>query len=335
MIAPPWRIIFFGTPSFAVPTLQSLLQGQDEVVAVVTQPDRGKGRGQKIFPSPVKEFILQHGKYELFIFQPESVKEKTFQERLRELHPELFVVVAYGQILPMSLLKIPKYGAINVHASLLPKYRGAAPIAWAILNGEKTTGVTTMIMDEGMDTGDILLQTEIPIGKEETAETLHNRLASLGAQLLLETLERMKVGDVHPIPQDHSKATYAPLLKKEDGQIDWRKEAEEIDRRVRAFNPWPGAFTSWEGQLLKIYRGEIRKRAPAGKAGTVIWVGSDFIEVETGKDSFFIKEVQLEGKRRMTVRDFLSGHPIAIGTVFPSPLPSPQRGEGRGEGTGG
>jgi methionyl-tRNA formyltransferase len=316
LIAPPWRIIFFGTPSFAVPTLQNLFQGKDEVVAVVTQPDRGKGRGQKVVPSPVKQFILQHKKDELLIFQPESVKEKAFQERLRELHPELFVVVAYGQILPKSLLRIPKYGAVNVHASLLPKYRGAAPIAWAILRGEKMTGVTTMIMDEGMDTGDILLQTEIPIGKEETAETLHNRLASLGAQLLLETVGRMKAGNLRPVPQEHSKATYAPLLKKEDGQIDWRKEAEAIDRRVRAFNPWPGAFTSLKGQLLKIYRGEIRERAPAGKAGTVIWVGSDFIEVETGKDSFLIKEVQLEGKRRMTVRDFLSGHPIAVGTIF-------------------
>ena len=316
MIAPPWRIIFFGTPSFAVPTLQNLLQREDEVVAVVTQPDRGKGRGQKVVPSPVKEFILQHEKYELPIFQPESVKEKAFQERLQELNPELFVVVAYGQILPGSILKIPKYGAINVHASLLPKYRGASPIAWAILRGEKMTGVTTMIMDEGMDTGNILLQAEIPIGKEETAETLHNRLASLGAQLLLETVGRMKAGNLRPLPQEHSKATYAPLLKKEDGQIDWRKEAEEIDRRVRAFNPWPGAFTSLKGQLLKIYRGEVRKRAPTGKAGTVIWVGSDFIEVETGKDSFLIKEVQLEGKRRMTVRDFLSGHSIAVGTVF-------------------
>jgi methionyl-tRNA formyltransferase len=315
-MAQPWRIIFFGTPSFAVPTLQNLLQGQDKVVAVVTQPDRGRGRGQKVFPSPVKEYILKYGKNDLLIFQPETIRDETFQERLHELHPELFVVVAYGQILPKSLLTVPKYGAINVHASLLPKYRGAAPIAWAILNGEKTTGVTTMIMDEGMDTGEILLQAEVPILKDETAETLSNRLASQGAQLLVETLERMKAGNIQPIPQEHSKATYAPLLRKEDGQIDWRKEAEEIDRRVRAFNPWPGAFTGLKGKLLKIYRGEIRKRSPAGKAGTVIWVGLDFIEVGTGRDSFLIKELQLEGKRRMTVRDFLSGHPIAVGTVF-------------------
>jgi methionyl-tRNA formyltransferase len=316
LTAPPWRIIFFGTPSFAIPTIQNLLQGQNEVAAVVTQPDRGKGRGQKVVPSPVKEFILQHKKYELLIFQPESVKEAVFQEHLRKLHPNLFVVVAYGQILPKSLLKIPEYGAVNVHASLLPKYRGASPIAWAILKGEEMTGVTTMIMDEDMDTGNILLQAEIPIAKEETAETLHNRLASLGAQLLVETLEKMKSGNIRAIPQDHSKATYAPLLNKEDGHIDWRKEAEEIDRQVRAFNVWPGAFTGLNGQLLKIFRGEVRKRTPTGKAGTVIWVGSDFIEVEAGKDSFLIKEVQLEGKRRMDVRDFLSGHAIAVGTVF-------------------
>jgi len=316
LIVPPWRIIFFGTPSFAVPTLQNLLQGKDEVVAAVTQPDRGKGRGQKVVPSLVKEFILQRKKDELLIFQPESLKEEAFQERLRELQPDLFVVVAYGLILPGRILKIPKYGAVNVHASLLPKYRGAAPTAWAILRGEEITGVTTMIMDEGMDIGDILLQAEIPIVRDETGETLNNRLASLGAQLLVETLEKMKSGNIRPIPQDHSKATYAPRLKKEDGHIDWREESEEIDRKVRAFNPWPGAFTSLKGQLLKIYRGEVRKKAPIGKAGTVIWVGSDFIEVETGKGSYLIKEIQLEGKRRMNVKDFLSGHSITVRTIL-------------------
>jgi methionyl-tRNA formyltransferase len=226
------------------------------------------------------------------------------------------VVVAYGQILPKSLLKIPKHGAVNVHASLLPKYRGAAPIPWAILKGERLTGVTTMMMDEGMDTGDILLQIEIPIGEEETSETLHDRLALLGAQLLLETVRGMKVRNLHPIPQDHSKATYAPPLKKEDGRIDWSKEAKEIDRQVRAFNPWPGGFTEWNGQLLKIYRGEVRGKKSIGKAGIVAWVGLDFIEVETSKDFFLIKEVQLEGKRRMGVREFISGHPITVGTTF-------------------
>jgi methionyl-tRNA formyltransferase len=310
---PPWRIVFFGTPSFAIPALRGLLEGPDEVVAVVTQPDRQRGRGRKVVMSPVKELALQHG---LPLLQPEKVKEEAFLETLKGFQPDLIVVVAYGQILPKSILNIPTRVAVNVHASLLPKYRGAAPIAWAILDGEKVTGVTTMVMDEGMDTGGILLQREVPIREEETSETLHDRLASSGAQLLLETLAMMKEGNIRSIPQDHSKATFAPPLKKEDGHIDWKKEAKEIDRQIRAFNPWPGAFTKLDHQLLKIYKGEIRERPSTGQAGTVVWVGSDFVEVETGKNSFLIKEIQLEGRRRMTMREFLSGHPIPVGTVF-------------------
>jgi methionyl-tRNA formyltransferase len=310
---PPWRIVFFGTPSFAVPTLRGLLEGPDEVAGVVTQPDRGKGRGRKTVISPIKEFALQEG---LPVLQPEKAKGEAFEEAVRRLQTSLFVVVAYGQILPKSVLNIPKHGAVNVHASLLPKYRGAAPIAWAILNGEKVTGVTTMVMDEGMDTGDILLQTEVPISEEETCENLQDRLACLGAQLLLETLKKMKTGDIRFLPQDHSKATYAPPLKRGDGHIDWKKEAGEIDRQIRAFNPWPGAYTKWGDRLLKVYKGGVRERTPAGKVGAVVWVGSDFIEVEAGKDSLLIKEVQLEGRKKMTIREFLSGHPISVGTVF-------------------
>ena len=313
MNPPPWRIVFFGTPPFAIPTLEGLLRGPDKVVGVVTQPDREKGRGRKIAFSPVKELALQHG---LNLLQPEKAKDEAFQEALKGLQPDLCVVVAYGQILPKSVLKIPKYGAVNVHASLLPKYRGAAPIAWAILKREKVTGVTTIVMDEGMDTGDVLMQSEVPIGIEDTCQTLHDRLAVLGAGLLLETLEKMKGGNIRPVPQDHSKATYAPPLKKEDGHIDWKKEAEEIDRQVRAFNPWPGAFTRWEDRLLRIYKGGVRERVLTGKTGIVVWVGSDFIEVEAGKDAYLIKEVQLEGRKRMSIREFLSGHPIPAGTIF-------------------
>jgi methionyl-tRNA formyltransferase len=283
------------------------------VVGVVTQPDREKGRGRKVVISPIKELALRQG---LALLQPEKVKEEAFQEAVRGLQPDLFVVVAYGQILPKPVLNIPKYGAVNVHASLLPGFRGAAPIAWAILKGEKVTGVTTMVMDEGMDTGDILLQMEVPIGDEATCETLHDRLASLGAQLLSKTLEKMKAGEIQGIPQDHSKATYAPPLKKEDGYIHWKKEAREIDRQVRALNPWPGAFTKWGDRLLKVLRGKRRERMPSGKPGEVVWVGSDFIEVETGKDSYLIEEVQLEGRKKMTIREFLSGHSISVGTVF-------------------
>ncbi|MFB3887654.1 MAG: methionyl-tRNA formyltransferase [Thermodesulfobacteriota bacterium] len=309
----PWRIVFFGTPAFAIPVLEKLIQGQEEVAAVVTQPDREKGRGRKAVPSPVKELALGQG---LPLFQPEKARGEAFQNSIRSLHPDLFVVVAYGQILPKSLLEIPRQGAVNVHASLLPKYRGAAPIPWAILRGERVTGVTTMAMDEGMDTGDILLQAETPIDEKETGQTLHDRLALLGAELLSETIRRMRAGSVRPVPQDHSKATYAPPLKKEDGKIDWSKEAEEIDRQVRALNPWPGAFTEWNGRLLKIHKGEVRKEVSKKEAGMISWVGSDFIEVGTGRGSFVIREVQLEGKRRMSVREFLSGHHIAVETVL-------------------
>jgi methionyl-tRNA formyltransferase len=310
---PPWKIIFFGTPPFAIPALKGLLEGPDPVVAVVTQPDRRKGRGQKVIPTPVKELALQHA---LTVLQPERVKEEIFLERIGDIQPDLFVVVAYGQILPKSLLVLPKHGAVNVHGSLLPKYRGAAPIPWAILKGEEVTGVTTMMMDEGMDTGGMLLQAKIPIGERETGESLHDRMALSGALLLRETVQGMKTGTVHPTPQDPTLATYAPSIKKEDGTIDWRREAREIDRQVRALNPWPGAFTRWDGKFLKIYKGEVREERPRGKAGTVAWVGADFIEVETGKDSFLIQEVQLEGGKKMDARNFLSGHPIPVGTTF-------------------
>ncbi len=310
---PPWRIIFFGTPSFALPALRGLLEGPDEVVGVVTQPDREKGRGRKIVISPVKELALQRG---LTLFQPERVREEPFQEAVQDLRPDLFAVVAYGQIFPKSVLHIPRYGAVNVHASLLPRYRGAAPIAWAILRGEEVTGLTTIAMDEGMDTGDILLQVEVPIDPAEICEKLHDRLALLGTQLLSQTIKKMKAGEIRAVPQDPSKATYAPALKREDGHIPWEKEAREIDRQVRAFNPWPGAFTKWGDRLLKIYGGEIRERTPEGKAGVVVWTGSDFIEVATGKDSYLVKEVQLEGRKKMTIREFLSGNSIPVGTVF-------------------
>jgi len=309
----PWEIVFFGTPVFALPTLKVLIEGPDPVVAVVTQPDRRKGRGQKVTPAPVKELALRHG---LTVLQPERVKEETFLGYVGTLQPDLFVVVAYGEILPKDLLAIPKHGAVNVHASLLPKYRGAAPIPWAILRGEEVTGVTTMMMDEGMDTGDILLQEKFSVGQKETGASLYERLASLGASLLRETVEGMKAGSIHPTPQDHTRATYAPSIKKEDGWIDWKREAREIDRQVRALNPWPGAFTRWEGKFLKIVKGEVREEGSKGRSGTVSWVGADFISVETGKHSFLIQEIQLEGGKRMAVRDFLPGHPVSVGTTF-------------------
>jgi methionyl-tRNA formyltransferase len=308
-----WKIVFFGTPPFALPALKVLIEGADPVVAVVTQPDRRKGRGQKVTPSPVKELALQHG---LTVLQPEKVKDEAFLGHIATLEPDLFVVVAYGEIFPKALLAIPKNGSVNVHASLLPRYRGAAPMPWAILRGEEVTGVTTMMMDEGMDTGGILLQTKVSVAQRETGASLYGRLSLLGAPLLKETLEGMKAGTIRPVPQDPTLASYAPIIKKEDGRIDWTREAQEIDRQVRALNPWPGAFTRWEGRFLKIYKGEVREEPPKGKAGAVSWVGSDFIGVETGKHSFLIQEVQMEGGKRMGVRGFLSGHPISVGATF-------------------
>ena len=312
----PWRIAFFGTPAFAVPILQGLLHGPDEVVVVVTQPDRERGRGRRVTASPVKELA---SRYHRKILQPEKVRDERFQEELRALELDSLAVAAYGQLLPKSLLLLPSHGAVNVHASLLPKYRGAAPIPWVIFRGEKTTGVTTMMMDEGMDTGDILLQREIPVDPQETAEILHDKLAILGATLLLESLAGLKEGKLHPISQDHAKATYAPLLKKEDGRINWERTAEEVGRQVRALCPWPGAFTELGGESLKIHRGEVRKRRGQEKAGTILWVGSDSIEVAAGGGSYVILEVQPEGKRRMSAREFLAGRSVKVGTVLGEP----------------
>lgn len=283
---------------------------------MVTRPDRPKGRGQKIKPSEVKEFIEKTEKKDIMLLQPETLKDENFEKILNDLNPDLFVVVSYGQILPLKLLKIPKYGSINLHASLLPKYRGASPIAWAILNGDKVTGVTTILMDEGMDTGSILLQSEVIINDDDTLETLQNRLAQVGAQLLIETIKRIKDGSINPVSQDHSKASYAPLIMKEDGKIDWKRGAQEIDRKVRAFNPWPSAFTHFNGKLLKIFKGSVRNTQSKAEPGRIIWVSSDFIEVQTGDGSYLIKELQLEGKKRMSTRDFISGHPIPVGSVF-------------------
>lgn len=312
-MASSWRIVFFGTPAFALPSLKKLFEGPDEVIAVVTQPDREKGRGKKKSPSPVKEVALQHG---VALLQPEKVREDAFLEAVNRFAPDLLAVVAFGQLLPGPLLRTARFGAVNVHASLLPLYRGAAPIARAILGGARATGVTTMLMDEGMDTGDILMQAKVPIEPEDTGESLQDKLSALGGQLLGETLEKMKAGRVRTLPQDHSKATYAPPLRKEEGRIDWKRTAEEIHLQIRALIPWPVAFTLWNGRLLRIYRGEVRTGESGGREGSVAWVGSDFIEVRTGKGSLLIREVQLEGKRRMSVRDFLSGHPIPEGAVF-------------------
>lgn len=307
----PLRVIFMGTPQFACPTLQRLIDRGDEIPAVVTQPDRPKGRGQKSVPPPVKELAERHG---LPVLQPIKVRAPEFIESVREMNPDVVVVVAFGQILPKALLEIPRYGCINVHASLLPRYRGAAPLNWCVINGEIETGVTTMLMDVGLDTGDMLLKKATPIDPDEDTSSLHDRLSLIGADLLNETLDLLVQGKLVPEKQDEALSCYAPMLKKEDGLIDWTRDARTIRNLVRGMSPWPGAFTYLDGKLVKVYRTRIGEGE--GAPGTVIAAGRDGIEVACGGGSLLLDELQLEGKKRLPVRDFLAGCRIAPGTAF-------------------
>lgn len=299
-----------GTPDFALPSLIDLLEGGEEIISVFTQPDRPKGRGKKPAPSPVKERALS---YHLPVFQPSSLKETFVQDQLAEQKPDLLIVVAYGLILPRRVLHIPTWGAINVHASLLPKYRGAAPIQWAVISGEKETGVTTMRLDAGMDTGDILLQEREPIGDTDTARSLHDRLAETGGRLLKETLARLRLGTLSPQPQDSLLATYAPPLKKNQGEIQWDLPAEKIDRQIRGLFPWPGAFTFWEGKRMLIHQAGPEPDEIQGTPGTIHSFQNGTIRVQTGRGLLSLKEVQIEGHRRMPTRELLRGFSIRVG----------------------
>ena len=309
------RLVFMGTPEFAVPSLKALIDSQDNVVAVVTQPDRPKGRGRALTQSPVKELAE---KQKIEVIQPPRAKEEGFIQRLKELNPDLIVVIAYGHILPKSILDIPSLGCINVHASLLPKYRGASPINWAIIEGEVETGVTTILMDEGMDTGDILLAEKTEIDKDDNYEKLQKKLSFLGAELLLETIESIKEETLKPVPQRDSDATYASLLKKEDGLINWNSEAERINNIIRGLNPWPGTFTSWSGKRLKILSGSCLNISAKDVPGTVVRKDPNGIEVATAKGVFLITKLQPENKRAMEVRDFIKGYDIKEGEVLSS-----------------
>lgn len=300
-----WRIIYMGTPAFACPTLQTLLDRGEQVVAVFTQPDRPKGRGQKLQPPPVKELALRHG---IPVHQPAKVRMPEVIEQIRALKPDLIVVVAFGQILPKALLDIPPHGCVNVHASLLPRYRGAAPLNWCIVNGEQETGVTTMLMDVGLDTGPMLLKQATPIDPNEDISSLHDRMSLLGAELLGRTLDGLFDGSVTPEPQDDAQSCYAPLLKKEDGLIDWRKPAHEIHNLVRGLASWPGAYTFLQGQPLKIHRTGVA--TGSGAAGSVLAASAAGIEVACGQGSLLIHELQAAGSRRMDAASFLSGHPL-------------------------
>ncbi len=302
------KTVFLGTPGFAVPTLERMVADGHEVTAVFTQPDRPKGRGQIPAPPPVKEAALRLG---LPVFQPERIRRPEVVEQLGEFKAEVMVVVGYGQIIPQSIIDLPPHGIINVHASLLPRYRGAAPIQWAIANGETVTGVTTMRIDAGLDTGDILLMRETEIGPEETAPELASRLAVMGADLLSETLRALEAGTLNPQPQDHSQATYAPILKREDGLIDWSRPAQEIFNRCRGFLPWPGIYTYFRGQLLHIWKARPAQEKALGEPGALRAAKRRLLAACGGDTVLELLEVQIEGRKRMSAADFLNGHRVA------------------------
>lgn len=304
------RIVFMGTPEFAVPSLEALLKSDDSVVGIVTQPDRPRGRGQRLSPSPVKVIAQRE---QIPLLQPTKMKDPAFLAELSSWKPDLIAVAAFGRILPPAILSLPPRGCINVHGSLLPKYRGAGPIQWALINGEAETGITTMLMDEGMDTGAMLLQAKINIGPEDTAGSLSSRLAELGGRLLVETLSQLKAGTLTPLPQDHSQATLAPLLKKEDGVIDWSLPAISIANRIRGLTPWPGAFTFLGADRWTIYRAVAIDEAATPSPGQITALTKDAIHVATGSGVLAIHELQAANGRRMPVAQYLTGHPLQTG----------------------
>jgi len=308
------KIIFMGTSEFAVPSLEALA-AQHDVVAVVTQPDRPKGRSGKPAPPPVKEVAQRLG---IQVLQPESAKKKEFFETLAGFGAELFVVASYGQILPIRILNMPRYGCLNVHASLLPRHRGASPIQMAIICGDETTGVTIMQMDKGIDTGDMLLKCEIPIDDADTAQTLHDKLAALGASALLETLEFLQRGELTPQPQNNDEATHAHILTKEMGRVDWHQTPRQIVNLARGLNPWPGAYTMLDGGVLKIWKADYSniEIPPNAVAGQILVADNNGLVVCANGGAVRLAQIQVAGGRRMADVDFLKGHAIKQGTVL-------------------
>lgn len=306
------RLVFMGTPEFAVPSLRALLKEGWQVKAVVTQPDRPRGRGGKVKVSPVKEEALKEG---LEVLQPVDLKGD-FIKKLKDINPHLIVVVAYGKILPPGVLGIPSLGCINLHASLLPAYRGSAPIHRAVMEGEKVTGVTTMYMNEGMDTGDILLEERVRVGEDEKAGFLHDRLAHRGADLLLKTLSLVLEGKAIPRPQEEEKATYAPPLKREEELIEWEKPAAHIYNKIRGMNPWPGAYTFWRGKRLKVWDSRIVVAEGPLEPGEIIKVNSQGILVGTGEGALLLTEIQISGGRKMKAAEFIKGKDIRAGEIL-------------------
>jgi methionyl-tRNA formyltransferase len=306
-------ILFMGTPDFAVPALRILIERQMPPKCVVTQPDRPSGRGRRLMPPPVKVLAEAHG---IPILQPERIRDQSFLELFREMAPELVVVVAFGQILPGEMITRPRYSCINVHPSLLPKYRGAAPIQWSLIRGEETTGMTIMRMDEGVDSGDILLQKLVPILPEENCGSLHDRLSQIGAEMLCETINMILEGTARPVQQDHSQATLAPRIKKEDCIIDWNRSVREILALIRGLSPSPAAYTILDGKKLKIYAARGEEASPALSPGTTVMQPDGRLAVAAATGLIYLDDIQLENKNRMSMGDFLRGYRIPPGTVL-------------------
>ena len=311
------NIVFMGTPNFSLPTLRQLYESNHNIQLVVTKPDRPKGRGRESSPSPVKKFALEKG---LPVLQPEKSAKPKVVHTLSKLNTDIIIVVAFGQILKENFLNLPRYFCLNLHSSILPKYRGAAPINWAIIKGETETGVTTMKMDTGIDTGDILLTSKVPIKPEDDAQSLHDILACEGASLVLETLKQLDAGTLRPIPQDSSLSSYAPKLNKKDGLILWDESALKIHNRVRGLSPWPSAFSFFGSSRFRIFKTETTTGDPLDRPGTVVRTADRGIEVGTGDGRIIVTELQSEGKRRMDAKSFLAGHKLVAGDKFHNEL---------------
>ena len=308
------KIVFMGTPDFAVGTLHALAESEHEILAVVTQPDKPKGRGKALQPTPVKEEAMRYG---IPVYQPKKVREEEFQVVLRELNPDLIVVVAFGQLIPKSILELPRYGCVNVHASLLPKYRGAAPIQWAVIDGEKESGVTIMKMDEGLDTGDMIAKNVVPLAADETGGSLFDKLSQVGAQLLLDTIPALEEGTVVCEKQpEESPTPYAAMLNKKMGLIDWSQDASVIECLIRGLNPWPSAYTYLKGKTLKIWQAKVVEKQHEEEPGTIIEVDKKHLVVACKTNALLIERLQLEGKKQMETEAFLRGYAIETGAQF-------------------
>ncbi|MBQ4145448.1 MAG: methionyl-tRNA formyltransferase [Clostridia bacterium] len=305
------KILFMGTPDFAAVCLDAIIKKGHSIVGVVSQPDKPRGRGHKLMPPPVKECAMEK---DIPVYQPVTLKDGIFEEVLNETKPELIVVVAYGKILPKYILDYPKYGCVNVHASLLPKYRGAAPIQWSIINGEEKTGITTMYMAEGLDTGDMILKAETPIGKTETYGELHDRLSVIGAELLIETIEKIENGTAPREEQNDAESCYASMILKETGHIDWNKNTDEILNLIRGLNPMPMSFALYDTVPMKIIVAE--KMTGKGTPGEILQVDKNGILVATGDGAILIKEIQMQGSKRMEVSSYINGHEIKVGLIL-------------------